>query len=87
MRTDRAVSNRIAMRPIVDRQTPVKTLPSLAVGKYVSHLLVHIAACLVTHLHTWILTPASLYKVDQITNGCKFFYGLECLHMSTFSKS
>ena len=33
MRTDRALSYRIAMRPIVDRQTPVKTLPSLAVGK------------------------------------------------------
>ena len=32
MRTDRAVtrpsSKRVAMRPIVDRQTPVKTLPS-----------------------------------------------------------
>ena len=37
MRTDRAVttmsSDRVAMRLIVDRQTPVKTLPSLAVGK------------------------------------------------------
>ena len=36
MRTDRAVirmsSDRGAMKPIVDRQTPVKTLPSLAVG-------------------------------------------------------
>ena len=36
MRTDRALtrpsSDRVAMRPIVDRQTPVKTLPSLAVG-------------------------------------------------------
>ena len=36
MRTDRAVtrssSERVATRPIVDRQTPVKTLPSLAVG-------------------------------------------------------
>ena len=36
MRTDRAVtrmtSDRVAIRPIVDRQTPVKTLPSLAVG-------------------------------------------------------
>ena len=32
MRADRAVttlsSERVAMRPIVDRQTPVKTLPS-----------------------------------------------------------
>ena len=27
------ISYRIAMRPIVDRQTPLKTLPSLAVGK------------------------------------------------------
>ena len=38
MRTDRAVrrpsSEPVAVRPIVDRQTPVKTLPSLAVGKY-----------------------------------------------------
>ena len=37
MRTDRAVtrmsSDRVAMRPIVDRQAPVKTLPSFAVGK------------------------------------------------------
>ena len=36
MRTDRALtrpsSDRVAMKPIVDRQTPVKTLPSLAVG-------------------------------------------------------
>ena len=36
MRTDRAVtrtsSERVASRPIVDRQTPMKTLP-LAVGK------------------------------------------------------
>ena len=36
MRTDRAVtrpsSEPVSMRPIVDRQTPVKTLPSLAVG-------------------------------------------------------
>ena len=38
MCTDRAVtwpsSEPVSMRPIVDRQTPVKTLPSLAVGKY-----------------------------------------------------
>ena len=37
MRTDRAVtrpnSEPVSMKPIVDRQTPVKTLPSLAVGK------------------------------------------------------
>ena len=37
MRTDRAVrrpsSEPVAVTPIVDRQTPVKTLPSLAVGK------------------------------------------------------
>ena len=36
MRTDRAVtrpsSEPVFMRPIVDRQTPVKTLPSLAVS-------------------------------------------------------
>ena len=36
MRTDHAVtrrsSDRVAMRSIVDIQTPVKTLPSLAVG-------------------------------------------------------
>ena len=35
MRTDRASepgSEPVAMRPIVDRQTPVKTLPSLAVS-------------------------------------------------------
>ena len=40
MRTDRAVtrlrSEQVAMRPIVDRQTPVKTLSSLAVGKKLS---------------------------------------------------
>ena len=39
MRTDRAAtrmtSDRVAMWPIVDRQTTVKTLPSLAVSKYV----------------------------------------------------
>ena len=38
IRTDRAItrmtSDRVAKRPIVDRQTRVKTLPSLAVGKY-----------------------------------------------------
>ena len=38
MRTDRKVtmmsSDRVAMMPIVNRQTPVKTLPSLAVGNY-----------------------------------------------------
>ena len=35
MRTERAVTvTRVTMRPIVDRQTPVKTLPSLAVGNY-----------------------------------------------------
>ena len=36
MHTDRAItrpsSESVSMRPIVDRQTPVKTLPSLAVG-------------------------------------------------------
>ena len=36
--TDRAItsmtSDRVAKRPIVDRQTRVKTLPSLAIGKY-----------------------------------------------------
>ena len=44
MRTDRAVtrmsSDRVATRPIVDGQTPVKTLPSLAVGnKYCTAFL------------------------------------------------
>ena len=43
MRTDRAItrlsSDRVAMRPIVERQTPVKTLPSLAVGKYLAFRL------------------------------------------------
>ena len=38
MHTDHAVprlsSELVAMRPTVDRQTPVKTLPSLAVGKH-----------------------------------------------------
>ena len=38
MRTDHAVTrmsnDRVAMRPIVDRQTSFKTLPSLAVGEY-----------------------------------------------------
>ena len=38
MRTDRAIirpsSEPVAMRPTADRQTPVKTLPSLAVGNY-----------------------------------------------------
>ena len=42
MHTDRAAtrpsSEPVSMRPIVDRQTPVKTLPSLAVGKYVIDL-------------------------------------------------
>ena len=37
MRTDPAAtsmsSDRVAIRPIVDRQTPVRTLPSLAVGR------------------------------------------------------
>ena len=37
MRTDRSVtrpsSEPVGMRPIVDRQTPVKILPSLAVSK------------------------------------------------------
>ena len=37
MHTDHAVSRLssepVSMRPIVDRQTPMKTLPSLAVGK------------------------------------------------------
>ena len=37
MRTDRVVtrpsSEPVAMRPIVDKQKPVKTLPSLVVGK------------------------------------------------------
>ena len=37
MRINRVVtrvsSDQVAMRPIVDRQTPVKTLPFLAVGK------------------------------------------------------
>ena len=41
MHTDRAVtrpsSEPVSMRPIVDRQTPVKTLPSLAVGKKLKH--------------------------------------------------
>ena len=56
MRTNRAVarpsSEPISMRPIVDRQTPVKTLPSLAIGKdalKVSsyHLLAGYEQCLV----------------------------------------
>ena len=41
MRTDRAItrpsSEPVGMRPIVDRQTPVKTLPSLAVVKNCKH--------------------------------------------------
>ena len=41
MRTDRAVtrpsSEPVATRLIVDRQTPVKTLPSLAVGNKIVH--------------------------------------------------
>ena len=41
MHTDCAVTmprcERLGMRPIVDRQTPVKTLPSLAVGKKLKH--------------------------------------------------
>ena len=43
MRTDRAVtrpnSEPVSTRPIVDRQTPVKTLRSLAVGK--NHFILH----------------------------------------------
>ena len=43
MRTDRAVtrpsSERVAMRPKVDRQTPVKTLPNLAVGNKSRHIM------------------------------------------------
>ena len=31
-------SEPVSMRPIVDRQTPVKTLPSLAVGKKLKHV-------------------------------------------------
>ena len=42
IRTDRAVarpsSKPVATRPIVDRQTPVKTLPPLAVGKKLESL-------------------------------------------------
>ena len=42
MRTDRAVtrssSERVAARLIVDRQTPVKILPSLTVGKNCEHV-------------------------------------------------
>ena len=42
MRTDHDVtrpsSEPVSMRPIVDRQTPLKTLPSLAVGNYKKHL-------------------------------------------------
>ena len=40
MRTDRAVgrssSGPVGVRPIVDRQTPVKTLPSIALGKNIN---------------------------------------------------
>ena len=36
------------MRPIVDRQTPVKTLPSLAVGK--NSIVSHLSAYHVTNL-------------------------------------
>ena len=47
MRTDRAIarlnSERIANRPSVDRQTNVKTLPSLAVGNKGMHAF---------HIHT-----------------------------------
>ena len=49
MRTDRTVTRPSSepmrpMRPIVDRQTPVKTLPSLAVGnnKWHMHLLLRL---------------------------------------------
>ena len=49
MRTDRAVtrtsSERVAMRQIVDRQTPVKTLPSLAVGNKLLIDLIGIIKC------------------------------------------
>ena len=41
MLTDRAITRPsrepVGKRPIVDRQTPVKTLPSLAVGKIVNN--------------------------------------------------
>ena len=43
MRTDRAVttssSERVSSRPAVDRQTPVKTLPSLAFGNKCKYML------------------------------------------------
>ena len=49
MRTDRAVTrmtgDQVVMRLIVDRQTPVKTLPSLAVGKNVN-VIKTLNACL-----------------------------------------
>ena len=45
MRSDRAVSYRIAMTLIVDRQTPVKTLPSLAVGKNATLMFLRSSLC------------------------------------------
>ena len=51
MRTDHAVTrmsnDRVVMRPIVDRQTPIKTLLSLAVGKYVWWTML-------SALHDWL---------------------------------
>ena len=63
MRTDRAVtrmtSDQVAMWRILDRQTLVKTLPSLAVGNHVLQILLR--------------TQQSLHYVNRISNDPQFW--------------
>ena len=60
MHTDRAVtrssSEPVAMRPIVDRQKPVKTLPSLAVGNYLNfpEVIAKLQLCFILHFTNFI---------------------------------
>ena len=67
MCTDRAItrmsSDRVAMRPIVDRQTPVKTLPSLAVGNNrLAHLLWELAPSPPPPRKIWYIPLTSVIK-------------------------
>ena len=63
MRTDHSVtrpsSESVSMRPIVDRQTPVKTLPSPALGNY--SLYLH-------DLSTFVLPHAVCRNVVHVNN-------------------
>ena len=59
MLTDHAVtrlsSEPVYMKPIVDRQRPVKTLPSLAVGKNNNNIHSHLAIISTTNNYQPIL--------------------------------